>query len=317
MVTRARTWDLRYAVSLDAVGRLGSFSAAAEELGYTQSAVSQHIARLERIVGHPLVIRPGGPKRVSLTPAGEILLAHARAISDRIDSAYADLEALQRGAAGVLRVGCYQSVGARILPGVLREFAAAWPRVRVELTEAEDDAVLLSGVEQGVLDLTFVAYPISAGPFRGEEILEDPYVVVVGEHDPLASGTDDLPLDALDGRPLVTYAQMREVHSIENRLARPQLREQIVFRSNDNGMLLGLAAEGVGAAVISWLSVDPHRPGIRVRRLAGVSPRVVGIAWHRDRYRIPAHRAFIDLARTHALREARLLSGMSAARGQE
>ncbi|MBK6885267.1 MAG: hypothetical protein IPH03_01580 [Tetrasphaera sp.] len=69
--------------------------------------------------------------------------------------------------------------------------------------------------------------------------------------------------------------------------------------------------------MISWLSVDPHRPGIRVRRLAYVSPRVVGIAWHRDRYRIPAHRAFIDLARTYALREARLLSGMSAARGQE
>ncbi len=307
MVSRRRTWELRHLVALEAVGRRGSFSAAAEELGYTQSAVSQHIARLERIVGHSLVVRPGGPRRVSLTPAGEIVLAHARAITDRLDSAYADLEALQRGAAGVLRVGCYQSVGVRILPRVLREFAGAWPRVSVELTEAEDDAELLAEVERGSLDLTFVAYPLLPGPFDGEELLDDPYVLVVRDDHELARSPGPVALDALGGLPLVTYAQMREVHAIENRLGRPELREQIVFRSNDNGTILGLAAEGVGAAVLSWLSVDPFRSGVRTRPLAGVSPRVVGIAWHRDRYRIAAHAAFVDIARREAQREAATL----------
>ncbi|MBK6885266.1 MAG: LysR family transcriptional regulator [Tetrasphaera sp.] len=231
-------------MSLDAVGRLGSFSAAAEELGYTQSAVSQHIARLERIVGHPLVIRPGGPKRVSLTPAGEILLAHARAISDRIDSAYADLEALQRGAAGVLRVGCYQSVGARILRRGAPRVRRRRPRVRVELTEAEDDAVLLSEWSRGSsTHLRRLSDRGRAIPRRGNP--RGPLRRRRGEHDPLASGTDDLPRR-------VGRATARDIRAdaggplIENRLARPQLREQIVFRSNDNGMLLGLAAEGVG-----------------------------------------------------------------------
>ena len=100
--------------------------------------------------------------------------------------------------------------------------------------------------------------------------------------------------------PLITYAQMREVHSIENRLGRPQLRHQIVFRSHDAATILGLAAAGVGAAIISWLSVGPHRPGLCLKPLAKVSPRIVGIAWHRDRYRIPAADAFIRLTQRAA-----------------
>ena len=99
---------------------------------------------------------------------------------------------------------------------------------------------------------------------------------------------------------------MREVHSIENRLGRPELSKQVAFRSNDNGTILGLAPEGVGAAVISWMSVDPFRPGVRVRALAGVGPRIVGIAWHRDRYRLPAADAFVRLAQQEALSEHRL-----------
>jgi DNA-binding transcriptional LysR family regulator len=93
--------------------------------------------------------------------------------------------------------------------------------------------------------------------------------------------------------------------SIENRPGRPELAGQVIFRSNDNGTILGLAAEGVGVAVISWLSVDPHRSDVRVRRLAGVSPRVIGIAWHRDRYRIAAAEAFVRLAQQESLREHR------------
>jgi DNA-binding transcriptional LysR family regulator len=66
---------------------------------------------------------------------------------------------------------------------------------------------------------------------------------------------------------------------------------------------LGLDAAGVGAAILSWLSVDPHRPGLCFKRLAKVSPRIVGIAWHRDRYRIPAADAFIRLTQRAAERE--------------
>ena len=225
---------------------------------------------------------------MSLTPAGRLLAGHAEAIGARLASAAADLDALARGTAGLLRVGCYQSVGARLLPPVLREFTAAWPQVEVQLSETQDDGELLADLEGGRLDLTFVVFPLTAGPFEAVELLEDPYVLAVPEDSELARRPSPVSLRHLTGVPLITYAQMREVHSIENRLGRPQLRDQIAFRSHDNATILGLAAAGVGAAIISWLSVDPHRPGLRLKRLAKVSPRIVGIAWHRDRYRIPA-----------------------------
>jgi len=285
--------ELRSLATLAAVGRERSFSRAAETLGYTQSAVSQQIGRLERLVGHHLVDRPGGPRPVSLTAAGEVLVGHADAIVARLASASADLAAIADGTAGLLRVGCYQSVGVRIIPRVLHDYSTAWPDVRVRLTEAEDDGELLHLVERGELDVTFVAFPILPGPFTAVELMADPYVVVVRDDSSLHGQSGSIAPSDLAGMPLITYGPMRDVHAIENRLGRPELAEQIVLRSNDNGTIAGLAAEGIGAAIISWLSVDLARPGLRVMPLAGVSPRIVGVAWHRDRNRIEAAKAFV------------------------
>src|SRR5207249_5355491 len=129
--------ELRHFLALEAVARERSFAKAASSLGYTQSAVSQQIATLERQVGQKLVERPGGPRPVSLTEAGRLLLTHAEAIAARLAAAQADLNALGAGEAGTLRVGVFQSVGQRILPEVMRRFIAAWPKVDVALTESE------------------------------------------------------------------------------------------------------------------------------------------------------------------------------------
>jgi DNA-binding transcriptional LysR family regulator len=163
---RWRGVELRHLVALEAVGRHRSFGAAARELGYTQSAVSQQIAQLERVVGQRLVDRPGGPRRVDLTDAGRLLLRHADAIVAQIDAAQADMAALAEGAAGPLRIGIYQSVGARILPALLRRFREEWPRVEVHVREETDAADLLRMLEHGELDLTFADLPLPAGAVR-------------------------------------------------------------------------------------------------------------------------------------------------------
>src|SRR5438132_9218966 len=103
--------ELRHLIALKAIAEEGTFGRAAESLGYTQSAISQQIAMLERIVGEKLIDRPGGPRPVSLTEAGQLLLTHAEGITARLQAAQADLAALSNGDAGPLRVGTYQSVG--------------------------------------------------------------------------------------------------------------------------------------------------------------------------------------------------------------
>src|SRR5881296_1048289 len=135
--------ELRHLAALEAVGRTRSFGRAARELGYTQSAVSQQIAQLERIVGQQLFNRPGGPRRVEPTEAGLLLLGHADAIVARLDAARADMAALAEGSAGALRVGIYQSVGARLLPALVRRFREQWPQVGIRVREESSAADLL------------------------------------------------------------------------------------------------------------------------------------------------------------------------------
>src|SRR5256886_5027026 len=152
--------ELRHLIALKAIAEEGSFGRAATRLGYTQSAISQQIAGLERIVGQRLVERPGGPRPISLTDAGRLLLRHADGITARLLAAQADLAALGAGDAGPLRVGTYQSVGSKILPTLLRGFRAGWPKVEITLVESADDAELLEAVERGRLDPTFPVLPL-------------------------------------------------------------------------------------------------------------------------------------------------------------
>ena len=288
--------ELRHLLALAAVAREGSFGRAAVALGYTQSAISQQIAALERIVGERLLERPGGPRPVSLTEAGELLLRHADAIVARLAAARADLQALAAGQAGTLRIGIFQSVGERILPDVLRRFAASWPKVELALTESASDAELLELVERGELDLTFADLPLTDGPFESVELIRDPYVLVVPAGSPLAQrGT--LPsvreIEALD---LIGFRSCRTEQQVETALKRPL---RYVFRADQNGTVQGVVGAGVGAALVPRMTVDANDERTIVLDLgAKVPPRVIALAWHRDRYRAPAARAFVETAQS-------------------
>src|SRR6187200_2743627 len=138
--------EVRHLVALVAVVDHGGISRAADQLGYTQSAVSQQVAALERLVGAPVFERPGGPRPLRLTEVGAVLLDHARTALGQLRAAEADIRAVVSGEHGRVRVGTVQSVGTKVLPDVLRRFQELRPGVAVELEESHDPAVLLSRV---------------------------------------------------------------------------------------------------------------------------------------------------------------------------
>jgi molybdate transport repressor ModE-like protein len=289
--------ELRHLAALQAVSDEGSFGRAATRLGYTQSAISQQIAALERIVGQELVERPGGPRPVRMTEAGRMLLAHAQAINARLRAAQADLDALGAGDAGPLHVGTYQSVGARILPGLLRRFSTDWPKVNVRLMEATDDRDLLRLVERGDIDLSFCVYPLDPGPFEAVELMRDPYVLVVPADSPLAARDKAPSLREILEMPLISYRTCRTTQRVEERLRLAGQEPDVVFRSDDNGTVQALVAAGVGVALVPRLTLDPSDRTIAVIDLGDrVPPRLLGIAWHSDRQLTTAAEAFIELA---------------------
>src|SRR3954452_2818346 len=145
--------DVKRLKVLREVAAQGSFSAAAEKLGYTQSAVSQQIAALEREAGATLIER--NPRGLRLTGAGEALVRHADKILARLAEAEAELEAIAGLRGGRLRLAAVPTGGGTLLPHAVGEFNQRHPDVELNLTEAEPyDSVPL--LKAGELDLVLV-----------------------------------------------------------------------------------------------------------------------------------------------------------------
>ena len=290
--------EIRHLTALAAVAEEGSFRRAASRLGYVQSAISEQIAALERIVGQQLVVRSRGAGSVELTDAGELLLAHANAILARVKAAEADLGALADGSAGSLRLGIYQSVGARVVPRLLPRYARDWPNVRVLPQESPTDAGLFELVERGELELSFADLPLHPGPFDSVELMDDPYVLVVPASSPLAQ-SGPAGLDEIAELPLIGHWTCRVLPRVEAELRAQGVEPNFVFRSDIIGTVQALVAAGVGNAIVPRLAVDFADEQVSVVELAPdvpVQPRVIALFWHRDRYRSPAALGFVEAA---------------------
>src|SRR5436305_3766930 len=143
------------------VAAQGSFSAAATELSYTQSAVSQQIAALEAEVGTALVERL--PRGVRLTPAGAALVEHAEGILARLDAAEAEMAAITGLRGGQLRMASFPTAGANLMPLAISIFRAQHPEVELTLAEGEPEE-LIPRLVAGEFDLALLFEFPGIGP---------------------------------------------------------------------------------------------------------------------------------------------------------
>jgi DNA-binding transcriptional LysR family regulator len=288
--------ELRHLTALQAIAEEGSFKGAAARLGYTPSAISQQISTLERIVGTRVIARELGRATIGLTDAGEVLLHHMTAIERRLSDARTDLEALTKGVAGTLRVGVWESVGARLLPGILRRLGTMLPDVSVDVTDAAEDLLLLRALEKGLLDVCFGVLPIPPGPFETRTVLGDPWVLVTraGSKEEARSRVASLTTGTL---PLLCYRSARALEPALRHLYREGMELDVVLRSDYNAVLQELAAAGLGVALLPRLAVDLDDPRTTVIEVGSiVPPREIAVIWHRDRAASEAVTAFVALA---------------------
>jgi DNA-binding transcriptional LysR family regulator len=276
--------EIRHLLALVAVVETGTFSEAAEQLGYTQSAVSQQVGTLERIVGTPLFERPGGRRPVRLTAAGERLLTHARAVLARVSSAAADLRALASGEQGELRIGTLPSVGTKVLPRLLGAFRAEWPGIEIVLRESRDCAELIRAVETGDVDVTFIDIgPYETGPLEVRPLLDDPMVFVAPADAPEA-GQPVVSIADIAHLPMIGTRNVACRQIIDDAFRQAPVPPTYVFRSDDNPTIQGLIGSGLAYAVLPLLTVDENDPNVAVIPIRPEpSPRRLGIAWHLDR----------------------------------
>jgi DNA-binding transcriptional LysR family regulator len=289
--------EVRHLLALVTVVETGTFSAAAEELGYTQSAVSQQVGILERIVGASLFERPGGRRPVQLTAAGERLLIHARAVIARVSAAAADLRALASGQQGELRVGTLPSVGTKVLPRLLRSFRAEWPGIQIVLRESRGSADLIHAVEAGEIDVTFMDIgPYETGSLQVRRLLDDPMVLVAPADAPEA-GRRAVSIDDVAHLPMIGTRNPGCRQIIDNAFRQAAVLPSYVFRSDDTPTIQGLVGSGLAYAVLPLLTVDEDDQSVAVIPIRPEPPpRRLGISWHPDRRPPVALLPFVDAA---------------------
>jgi DNA-binding transcriptional LysR family regulator len=291
--------DVKRLRVLREVAAQGSFSAAADALSYTQSAVSQQIAALEREAGTLLVER--NARGVRLTDAGAVLVGHADAILARLAAAERDLEAIAGLRGGTLRVGTFASAGGSIMPLAVSRFRARHPGVELTLLPAEPDeslAALKAGdVDVAVsVDATFA--PIEDPDLELTYILDDPMFVALPRDHPQAA-RPRVRLEDLAGEAWIlgTSSATCPDSAITLRTAATcGFEPRIAFHSDDYTAIQGFIAAGVGVALIPDLALVSVREDIAVRELQGVAPhRRIVAATSRAGARGPAAAAMVEI----------------------
>ncbi|WP_326835255.1 LysR substrate-binding domain-containing protein [Amycolatopsis rhabdoformis] len=268
-------FDPRHLVTLEAVVRLGSFAAAAEELGYTQSAVSQQIAELERRVGARVVVR----RPVRATEAGQVLLDTEAAISTSMSRAAIELTALADGTAGEVRLGAFISAASSVVPPALARLRASHPAVHIalrELEQRETPGLLLRGeVDLAItFDYDHAPEPAPAG-LRQEHLMDDPIMVVLPAGHPLARADAVTPADLPSDAWITTAVDVRDLAASPVGGQRGS-GHRLDFDGMDFRTALNLVAAGLGVALLPRLLlldapanvvVLPLREPTLVRRL--------------------------------------------------
>jgi DNA-binding transcriptional LysR family regulator len=288
---------------LQEVAARGSFSAAAEELMLTQSAVSQHIAALEGEVGLSLVER--GTRPVQLTAAGFSLTRHAAGILNRLDAAEQEMAELVDRRQARLRFGCFPTVLGTLMPAAFAQFRRSHPDVRLTIV---DDHLhrLLPRLQSGELDVAVIydhdALPdVAALDLERTPLLEDKFQAVLPAGHLLARRRTlrlkDLADEAwIGGAPASAWYRI-----VRHACRQAGFTPHAGFASDDYVAVQALVAAGLGVSVIPGLAVMHPLPGIVVRPLSTDAPtRLISAACPVDGYRGPALSAMLRTLQTAA-----------------
>jgi DNA-binding transcriptional LysR family regulator len=302
--------DSRRLKVLCEVARHGSFSAAADSLGYTQPAISRQIATLEAEVGTTLVRRV--PKGAVLTDAGRLLVDRAEAILARLDDVETELRALAGLEGGRLRISTFASAASSVVPIAIAAFRERHPAVELTIVMA-DPIDSIPRLRAGELDLALshdalwdprrdvdLAMLAEAAPpgIELEHLFDDPMYVAMPAGHPLADASV-LELSDFASEPwmLATTNTCPDSRLFLRACHAAGFEPQIAFQNDDYPAILGFVAAGVGVALIPDMVARGVREDVAVRDLDPPPPSRPILAALASGYRSAAVDAMLEVLR--------------------
>lgn len=280
--------DHRQLTTLEAVVRLGSFSAAAASLGYTQSAVSQQIGELERRTGSRVVDR----RPVRPTAAGRVLLQAEANVRQTLFAAATELRALDEGVSGSLRIGAFVSAGSSFVPYALARLHHDHPGLKLTLVEVET-ADAYGALRRGDLDLA-VTYdydrfpqPVPDGVSR-RLLLRDPVQIVLPVGHRLTAHTTLRLTDPDPHEWITTPVTAPGHHVLEELRTIVSTGATINFHGDDFRTAIELVAANLGVALLPTLALADAPGAVTSRPLADSPLTRFVYSCRLDTRRVPA-----------------------------
>jgi DNA-binding transcriptional LysR family regulator len=280
---------------LQAIASHGTLTRAAEALGTSQPAVSQHVKRMERRLGTALLVRSG--RTVRLTEAGQVLARHGETVGAAVRAASAQVAALTGLKAGLVRVVTFPSSSATLLPVALAALRRDHPGLRVSFDELEPPESV-NRLRAGECDLALAfSYPgTPPDALDGlvvRHLLDDPTFAVLPEGHP-AAAVPDLGLEQLADETWIAGCPRCRGQLLAS-CQEHGFEPEIAYATDDYVAVLGLVAAGLGVAQLPGLvrRLAARTPGVVLRDVGTAPRRIVAVTTH-DLLRVPAVAATMD-----------------------
>lgn len=287
-------FDLRTLRVFLAVADQGGFTAAARTLHVAQSAVSQTIAGLEKGLELPLFHRH--ERRIALTPEGEALVPHARALLERAEAAHLAMRELHGLVKGEVRIGIPSMLGSYYFPPLLMGFKARHPGIRLTVVEAGARR-LQRMIADGELDLGVVIDDDSSRHLERRRLVREEMVVCVPREHPFARRSS-VSAEAFFGETLVLFQDGYFHREFVDALARETgTTADIAFQSNLIPLTKAIVRQGFG--ITTFLRRVVEEPELRAVSFDPPAWLDLSLAWARGAYLSRAEQAFLDFVLAH------------------
>ena len=266
---------------------LGSLTNAADALGSTQSRISHILSDLEQEYGFTLLKRGRGG--VQLTEAGALLLPKMQEVLKKNRELEAMINDIKGAEAGTIRLGTFTSVAVHWLPGVIRTFQEAHPRVELQMLSG-DYHDMEQWLQNKEIELGFVTLPAPA-EVQTVPLLEDPLVAIFPKGHRLAQ-LDRIPPKELEKEPFISLLQS-SAHDMHRALDQAGIRPNIKFTTKDDYAILAMVEQGLGVSIVPQLLLKGSQRELEVRPLDPAVSRTIALAIP-DGESLPVFNAFVE-----------------------
>ncbi|MGI6029633.1 MAG: LysR family transcriptional regulator [Candidatus Heteroscillospira sp.] len=264
----------RYNVFLRVI-ETGSFTRAAESLGYSQSAVSQTVKALEQEFGTRLLSR--GRDGISLTADGEAYLPYFRAAGEAENALEKKRREMQGLENSTIRIGTFTSVSRNLLPKLMQEFKSRYPGVQFELLQGEYSSIS-QWVRGGAVDFGFLNARFSTG-LSVQPLYTDAMMAVLPPEHPLAKKSV-LSLADLENESFILLDEGEHSVPIEAFRSRG-LTPNIEYKVTDDYSILAMVKRGLGYSILYNMVLAGFCEGVAVRPIQERPERTIALAWRR------------------------------------